>query len=52
MLGTTREEVLNSAALAHAKYLLAGESVFDHGDPVDIEVDSPQYGPLREEIII
>ncbi len=52
LLGKTREDVLNGAVLAHARYLLAGGSVFDHGEPGEVEADAPTYGPVREEIVI
>jgi uncharacterized protein YcgI (DUF1989 family) len=52
LLGKTREEVLNAAVVEHARYILSGGSVFDHGAAGEVEVDTPGYGPLREEIII
>jgi uncharacterized protein YcgI (DUF1989 family) len=52
MVGKTREAVLCSAVFEHARYLLAGGSVFDHGPPGEVEVDTPEYGPLRQELVI
>jgi uncharacterized protein YcgI (DUF1989 family) len=50
--GTTREEVLNSAVQQHARYLAAGGTMFDQGDPGVLEVDPVSYGPLRAEHVI
>ena len=52
MLGKTLDEVLRSAVFEHARYLLSGGSVFDHGPPGEVEVHTPEYGPLREELVI
>jgi hypothetical protein len=51
-LGSTREDVLNEAVLEHARYVAAGGTVFDIGPPGSVDVDAPEYGPLREEIVI
>jgi uncharacterized protein YcgI (DUF1989 family) len=50
--GRTREEVLNSVVLEHARYIAAGGTPFDLVNPGTVEVDAPEYGPLREEFIM
>ena len=49
MIGKTREAVLNSAVIEHVRYLLAGGTPFKAWQPGVVEVDTPAYGPVREE---
>jgi uncharacterized protein YcgI (DUF1989 family) len=50
--GTTREDVLNSAVFEHARYIATGGTVFDSGARASLEVDAPEYGPIREDFVI
>ena len=52
MLGKTLEEVLNTVVIEHAGHLLTGGTPFDMGAPRAVEVDTPEYGPVREELVI
>ena len=52
MLGKSREQVLNSAVVEHARFILAGGASFDRGSPGVIETDTPVYGPVREDLVI
>ncbi len=52
LLGSTREEVLKSAVMEHARHLLTGGTPFDLGAPGVVEVDTPEYGPVREDLVI
>ena len=52
MIGKTREAVLNSAVIEHVRYLLAGGTPFKAWQPGVVEVDTPAYGPIREEVVI
>jgi len=51
-LGKSREQVLNSAVIEHARFILAGGASFDRGSPGVIETDMPVYGPVREDVLI
>jgi hypothetical protein len=48
ILGKTREEVLNSAVIEHARFLLARAK----SATVVVDVGTPVYGPVREELVI
>jgi uncharacterized protein YcgI (DUF1989 family) len=50
--GQTREGVLQHAIFEHARYVAAGGGPYDLGDPGVFEIDAPEYGPLRDEILI
>jgi uncharacterized protein YcgI (DUF1989 family) len=50
--GKTLEEVLNASVIEHARYLAAGGTPFDLVDPGVIEDDMPEYGRLREELVM
>ena len=52
MLGSTREAVLNAAVIEHARHLVGGGKQFDLGAPGVVEVDAPEYGPVREDLLI
>lgn len=52
MLGRTREDVLNSAVIEHARFLLTGGTPFRPPPPGAVEVETPIYGPIREEFVI
>ena len=52
MLGKSRGDVLKGAVVEHVGFLLAGGTPFRTGPPGFVEVDTPTYGPVREEQII
>jgi uncharacterized protein len=50
--GATLDEVLNAAIHEHARYLAAGGTMFDQGDPGLVEVDPIAPGALRAEHVL
>jgi uncharacterized protein YcgI (DUF1989 family) len=52
MLGKSRGDVLKGAVIEHVRFLLAGGTPFRTGPPGFVEVDTPTYGAVREELII
>ena len=51
-LGKTREAVLNAAVIEHTRFLLTGGTPFRPPPPGVVEVDTPVYGDVREELVI
>lgn len=51
-LSKSREDVLNSAVIEHARSLLTGGTSFDLGSPGVVEVDTLVYGPVREDLVL
>ena len=52
MLGKSRGDVLKGAVIEHVRFVLAGGTPFRTGPPGFVEVDTPTYGAVREELII
>ena len=50
--GNTRDKVLNTAVVEHAKYLMTGGHVFDSGLPSTLDVKKPRYGKAREDFVL
>ena len=51
-LGKSREDVLRSVVLEHAKHILAGGTAFDLAPGEVIEVDKPDYGKTRYDQVL
>ena len=52
ILGKSRGDVLKGAVIEHVRFLLAGGTPFRTGPPGFVEVDTPTYGAVRDELII
>ena len=52
MLGNSRGDVLKASVVEHVRFLVAGGTPFRTGPPGFVEVDTPTYGAVREELII
>jgi uncharacterized protein len=52
MLGKSRGDVLKGAVIEHVRFLLGGGTPFLTPPPGVIEVDTPIYGAVREEVIV
>src|SRR5437773_12332613 len=52
MLGKSRGDVLKAAVIEHVRFLVAGGTPLRTDPPGFVEVDTPTYGAVREEMII